>query len=210
MIRRPLVLAALLCAALGVAVLAAGLLGAGAAPAAATAPADDLGALELGAPALDEPAPAEAPTAPPADLVVYVSGAVAAPDVYRLPAGARVKDAVLAAGGLVAAADPAAVNLAAPLADAAHIHIPERGAALQPAASAGGDAADGEEAGVNINTASEAALEALPGIGKTLAARIVSFRESDGPFASVEGLREVSGIGDKLFGQIAPLVTVGP
>ncbi len=202
--RRPRVLAALLCAVLGVALLAAGPLLRGGAGEAAAAPPDDLALL-----ALDEP-PAEPTPAPPAEIVVYVSGAVAAPDVYRLPDGSRVKDAVLAAGGLAVAADLAAVNLAAPLSDAQHIHIPELGAPSAPAVAAGEGGASGGAGAIDLNSASQSALEELPGIGATLAARIVSYRESNGPFASVEGLREVSGIGDKLYDQIAPLIIAGP
>lgn len=217
--RRPRLLAAALCVVLGVAVLAIGpLVGAGAAARPEAAPAgedlaligddlalagEDLAGEDLAL--LDGPAPAPVATPPPDDLVVYVSGAVAAPDVYRLPGGARVKDAVLAAGGLTVGADPAAVNLAAPLADAQHIHIPPIGAAAPAAAETGAP----EGGLIDVNRAGAAELEELPGVGRTLAARIVAHRESQGPFTSVEGLREVTGIGAKLYEQIAPLVTVG-
>jgi competence protein ComEA len=146
------------------------------------------------------------PTAPP--VVVYVSGAVVVPDVYQLPAAARVKDLVLAAGGLSADADADRINLAARIADGEHVYVPRLGeessAAPQSAASAGG--AGGL---VDINAAGAAELDSLPGIGPALAERIITHREENGPFESVEDLRQVKGIGAALFSQIAPLVTAG-
>ncbi len=144
------------------------------------------------------------PTPTTALLVVYVSGAVAAPDVYRLPAGARVIDALQAAGGLTEVADISALNLAAPVRDGEQVRVARMGEtiALPETESA--------SSLINLNRASAAELEELPGIGATLAARIVARRESQGPYRSVEELREVSGIGEKLFTQIAPLVTIEP
>ncbi|NWF79832.1 MAG: helix-hairpin-helix domain-containing protein [Chloroflexi bacterium] len=200
--------AAAACFTLGVLVLALGLAPRLLAPTAREAPPTVLEPLsELDAqmlPALDAPA-----SDPPADLVVYVSGAVFFPDVYQLPPGARVKDLVEAAGGLRPDAAGEHVNLAEPLSDAQHIHIPtlaERSAA--PASPAGAAAPAGGL--LDLNRASAADLEELPGIGPTLAERIVARRTDQGPFRAVEELREVTGIGDKLFAQIAPLVTVEP
>ncbi len=206
--RAPRLVAAAACFALGVLVLALGLAPRLLAPTAREAPPTVLEPLS----ALDEPMlPAlDAPASdPPADLVVYVSGAVFYPDVYQLPPGARVKDLVEAAGGLRPDAAGERVNLAEPLSDAQHIHIPtttELSAA--PAPAAGAAAAAGGL--LDLNRASAADLEELPGIGPTLAERIITRRTEEGPFRAVEELREVSGIGDKLFAQIAPLVTVGP
>lgn len=203
--RRPQLLAAVGCLLIGVAVVAGSLLTGRTAP--VPAPATDLG---LADPLFDvgPPAEAAAPTeATPAEVIVYISGAVAHPDVYRLPAAARVKDAVLAAGGLLPEADHEAVNLAAPLQDADHIHIPRRGEAAP--AQAPQAASGGTERRIDLNTAGTAELEDLPGVGKTLAERIVARREEQGPYRSVEDLREVTGIGAKLFEQIAPLVRVG-
>lgn len=163
---------------------------------------DDLG--DLGVP-IDAIDPAE--PGPPEDLVVYVSGAVVAPEVYRLPAGARVKDAVLAAGGLRPDAAAEQLNLAAPVEDAQHVHVPSRG---EPGAAQDGGVAEASNGLLNLNHASAAELEELPGVGVTLAERIIRYREEQGPFTSVETLREVSGIGERLFAQIAPLVTAGP
>lgn len=144
------------------------------------------------------------PTPTVAPLVVYVSGAVVAPDVYQLGPGARVVDALQAAGGLVELADVSGINLAAQVRDGEHIRVPYAGEAVAQAAAS-------EQPGlINLNRASAAELEELPGIGPTLAARIIDRRTAQGPYRSVEELREVPGIGEKLFSQIAPLVTVGP
>jgi competence protein ComEA len=141
-----------------------------------------------------------------------VSGAVAAPDVYRLPEGARVKDAVLAAGGLRDDAASEDVNLAAPLSDAQHVHIPHIGEAA-PVAAPSAPAPVGQPASgglINLNQANLADLEELPGVGQAIAERIIAYREQQGLFQSVEDLQNVTGIGAKLFAKISPLVTVEP
>ena len=153
--------------------------------------------------ALLEPAEAPAPAAAP-DLVVYVSGAVRSPDVYALPAEARVKDLVVAAGGLSADADSEQINLASRLSDGEHVHVPRRGEAPAPAVPEGQGSAL-----IDINAASAEDLTALPGIGTTTAERIVQYRAENGPFAAVEDLQEVKGIGPALLGKIEALVTVG-
>jgi competence protein ComEA len=161
-------------------------------------------------------APATAPTEEPmpasaaaADVVAYVSGAVMAPDVYRLPALARVKDLVLAAGGFAPEADPAVVNLAAPLSDGAHIHIPRVG---EPVAAVGASpASPGDARGmIDLNHASAAELDALPGIGPAIAERIIAYRDANGPFRELGDLQRVDGIGNALIERIAPLVIIGP
>lgn len=205
--RSPRLLAATICFILGALILATGL-----APRLLPQPApapQGADALE-GLPPLDASALPDAASDAPADLVVYISGAVWYPDVYRLPAGARVADAVAAAGGLRPEAARERVNLAEPLRDAQHVHIAsvsEVAAEASAEASASGGGAGGR---LDLNRASAAELEELPGIGPTLAGRIVARREEQGPFRAVEELREVTGIGEKLFAQIAPLVTVGP
>jgi competence protein ComEA len=143
--------------------------------------------------------------------IVYISGAVLRPDVYRVPAAARVKDVVLAAGGLAADADVGRVNLAEHVADAQHIHIPREGEA-EPAPALADDNTEPASQGalVNLNTASAAELDGLPGIGPAILQRIEEYRTTNGPFQSVEDLRKVKGIGPALFAKIAPLVTVGP
>ncbi len=146
------------------------------------------------------------PTDPP--IVVYISGAVVSPDVYQLPAAARVNDALLASGGPTDAADLEAVNLAAPLKDGQHLTIPAHGTdTVAPPAAAAGPAARGP---LDINGASAADLTELPGIGDAVAGRIVAYRQEHGPFASVDELGEVKGIGPAILEKIAPLVAVQP
>jgi competence protein ComEA len=158
------------------------------------------------------PTEPSAPEATPAPefVVVYISGAVQHPDVYRVPAAARVKDVVLAAGGLTADAAVDKINLADHVTDAQHIHIPRVGE--QDAAPAPTDGAPEENQGglLNINTASAADLDGLPGIGQAIAQRIVEYRTANGPFQTIDDLQKVKGIGPAVFAQIAPLVTVGP
>ncbi|MDQ7029115.1 MAG: ComEA family DNA-binding protein [Ardenticatenia bacterium] len=157
--------------------------------------------------------PTVAPTPTPAPLTVYVSGAVRRPGVYEIPSGSRVVDAVAAAGGLTDEAVPEAINQAAPLQDGVQVHVPS-----QEELSAGAHVApptnlsrpDEPGGAVNINTAGEDELEALPGIGPTLAARIVEYRTVNGPFTTVDELKQVKGIGDKLLERLRPYVTVGP
>lgn len=204
--RSPRLLAAAACFGLGVIVLAVGLF-LRLAPPVTPAPAE----AGLYDPESDEAGmPAQAPTDErPANVVVYITGAVWYPDVYRLPAEGRVKDVVEAAGGLRPDAAVERVNLAEPLRDAQHIHVPSVTEATAEASAAPGDAGGSQADGLlDLNRASAAELEELPGIGPTLAGRIVARRTEQGPFRTVEELREVPGIGEKLFSQIAPLVTV--
>jgi competence protein ComEA len=144
-------------------------------------------------------------------VVVYVTGAVVAPGVRELPAGARVVDAVDAAGGLRPDADTARINLAAPLSDGERVYVPAVGEPNPPpvAGDAGGSGAAGEATGpVNLNDADEAALDALPGIGPATAAAIIQHRQQIGRFTSVDQLLDVRGIGDAKLEQLRPLVTV--
>ncbi|RMI14249.1 ComEA family DNA-binding protein [Cellulomonas triticagri] len=157
---------------------------------------------------------------PDADRVwVHVVGQVLTPGVVALPAGARVADAVEAAGGVLPGADVAALNLAAVVPDGAQVRVPAPGeeppvdAAL---VTTGVDATGGAPAGgpasgsgtVDVNRASAADLQTLPGIGPVLADRIVAWRTDHGPFPSVESLRDVSGIGPALLSRLADLVHV--
>jgi competence protein ComEA len=156
-----------------------------------------------------ETRPNSTPTA--AFVVVYISGAVQQPDVYQVPAVARVKDVVLAAGGLTEDAAIDEINLAEHVADAQHIHIRRRGEASPSSASThDGAAGESNDGPLNINTASAADLDGLPGVGQSIAERIVEYRTANGPFPSVEDLQKVKGIGPALFAKLAPLVAVGP
>jgi competence protein ComEA len=127
---------------------------------------------------------------------------VAHPGLVTLAAGARVADAVTAAGGLVAPADPASVNLAAVVADGQQIAVGVPGSADSAApTSAGGGPVD-------LNAASAAALDALPGIGPVLAQRIVDYRTQHGRFTSVDQLDDVPGIGPALYARLSGQVRV--
>ena len=154
------------------------------------------------------------PTPVQATIVVYVTGAVRAPDVYTLPAEARVKDLVMAAGGLTADADSEQINLAERLKDAEHVHVPRLGEATRTseAAPRGTNVATEsteEDKIVNINTANVAELDTLPGIGPALAQRIVDYRTANGSFASPNDLTNVPGIGSALLEKIAPKISTG-
>jgi competence protein ComEA len=151
------------------------------------------------------------------EVTVHVAGAVAAPGVVTLPAGSRVTDAVDAAGGLLGDADPSRVNLARPLEDGEQLLILREGEEAPlpaPGPSGGPNAADGAVAGgrggpIDLNRATVEQLQTLPGIGPAIAARIVEHRDQHGPFAVPGDLRDVSGIGEKRFQDLADLVTVG-
>lgn len=139
---------------------------------------------------------------PPASVFVHVSGAVTRPGLYVLADGARVVDAVSAAGGFADGAAADAVNLARGVGDGEQLHVPRQGEEPEPAARPSGDGR------VNLNTADEALLDTLPRIGPALAARIVQWREANGRFTSVDDLLAVSGIGDKMLETLRDLVTV--
>ncbi|GIV97142.1 MAG: hypothetical protein KatS3mg057_1799 [Herpetosiphonaceae bacterium] len=168
-------------------------------------------ALQEVVPAAPEDLAEELPAPSPELIVVYVSGAVANPGVYRLDEGARVDDVIRAAGGPVADAALTRVNLAARIHDEQHIHIPHVGEdtpAAQPPPGGGGTAGVGRK--LNINTATTEELDALPQIGPTTAQRIVEYRTANGPFDQPEDLLQVKGIGPAVFEVISDLITVGP
>jgi competence protein ComEA len=139
-----------------------------------------------------------------ATVVVSVVGLVVRPGLVTLPEGARVADAVAAAGGLLPEADPASVNLAAPVVDGQQIAVGVPGAA-PPAAPAGNAPPGGP---VDLNSATVADLDALPGIGPVLAQRIVDHRDANGRFTTVEQLDDVPGIGPAIYAELAELVRV--
>lgn len=143
------------------------------------------------------------PDASPAVVVVHVVGAVAAPGVVRLPAGSRVVDALSAAGGATGDADLARLNLARVLVDGEQVVVPRPGDVL-PVTTGEQATAGGTGGLVDLNTASVAELDELPGVGPVLAQRIVDRR----PFTSVDELDEVSGVGPTLLERLRPLVTV--
>lgn len=147
---------------------------------------------------------------------IHVVGAVRSPGVVSVPAGARVSDAVTAAGGLQGA-DATAINLARVLTDGEQIHVLRPGETPPPAAAGAGasPAATGAEGSaspsgglVNLNTADLAALDTLPGVGPVTAQRILDWRTEHGRFSSVDELGEVSGIGDKALARLRAKATV--
>jgi competence protein ComEA len=162
---------------------------------------------------------------PPGPVTVHVSGAVHRPGLVELPPGSRVGHAIEAAGGLGPGADLATVNLARPLSDGEQVHVLREGEAPPtpaaptdpPAAAGGAGAAEpvapgggvDAEGRVDLNRASAAELETLPGIGPAKAAAIVEHRETHGPYAEPGDIRAVSGIGEKTFQQLADRITTG-
>lgn len=148
-----------------------------------------------------------------ATLLVHVLGAVARPGLVELTDGARVVDAIAAAGGLAADADPSGVNLARAVADGEQLTVPVVGQAAPsgPGESAGGAGATGGSPGdglVHLNTATLADLDTLPRIGPALAQRILDWRDANGPFTGVDQLREVAGIGEATFAGLVDLVAL--
>ncbi|WP_410050691.1 helix-hairpin-helix domain-containing protein [Actinomyces sp. MRS3W] len=149
------------------------------------------------------------------ELVIHVAGAVTTPGVVTLPAGSRVVDAIDAAGGALPDADTDQLNLARVLQDGEQVRVPHQGEDAstweeQTGVSGDGSRDTGAGAGgrININTASATELETLPGIGPALAQRIVDYREEHGPFAAVDDLTEVSGIGAAKLEALRDEVTV--
>lgn len=141
------------------------------------------------------------------EVVVHVAGAVSSPGVYTLPADSRVDDAVRAAGA-TADADLSQLNLAQKLADGQKITVPAAGETPAPADNAAPSDSSQSGALININTATQEELESLPSIGEVRAQAIITYREEHGGFRTIDELKEVSGIGDKIFADISPHVTV--
>lgn len=158
-----------------------------------------------GAPSVQPVAPlVPEASAPVGKLVVHVAGAVRQPGLYELNEGSRVSDAVARAGGATAKADTAAVNLAAPLADGIQVLIPSRVAGAASAAAAG---SGGIAPRVSLSSATEAELDALPGIGPVTAQKIIAYRSQHGGFASADDLDAIPGIGPARIEQLRDLVT---
>ncbi|MEU7935317.1 ComEA family DNA-binding protein [Micromonospora echinofusca] len=155
---------------------------------------------------------AEPATTTAGELVVAVAGKVRRPGLVRVPAGARVADAVEAAGGALPGVDVALLNPARKVTDGELILVgvaAPPGAASAPGAAPGGaPGAPGAGGRLNLNTATLAQLDALPGVGPVLAQRILTHRDQQGGFRSVGDLRQVDGIGDARYEQLKDLVTV--
>lgn len=136
----------------------------------------------------------EASTPIVTEVVVHVAGRVEQPGLIRLPSGSRVADAIDAAGGALKPRDLDSVNLARVLIDGEQIQV--------------GAEAGSTDTGININSASAAELEALPGIGPVLAARIVEWRTANGPFTSIDDLGQVGGIGNSVLEELRSMARV--
>lgn len=146
-------------------------------------------------------------SAAPAELIVDVAGWVRHPGVYRFDPGARIVDAVERAGGARDGADLMVLNLAAPLTDGQQVLVPKKGQTVAPIGTAG-TVGGTTGALVNINTADEPTLETLNGVGPVTAAAIIKYREENGPFATVDQLDAVSGIGPATLEELRDQVTV--
>lgn len=155
-----------------------------------------------------------APEPAPASMRIHLSGEVVVPAVYELPPGAILQDAIEAAGGLTDGAAADIVNLALPLTSGMHIHIPAADRVdsapplIEEALPAATLAPRATGQLINLNTATSAELETLPGIGPSTAQKIIDFRVANGPFATIEEIQNVSGIGPGKLEQIRELVTV--
>jgi competence protein ComEA len=139
------------------------------------------------------------PTATPGMLSIYISGAVASPGVYKLPEGSRVESAVQAAGGFLPGAEKDNINLAMLLTDGQQINVP--GIV---------DSSHVNIGRVNINTATAAELNTLPGIGPTTAQSILDYRLQHGPFQVIQDIQNVPGVGPATYALIKDYITVGP
>ncbi len=159
--------------------------------------------------------PAAHARAPIAPLVVYVAGQVRNPGLYRVPAGSRVGDALRKAGGFATQADRAGVNLAEIVQDGEEIRVPRIGEGTPPAGRKAARkkrsrarSSQGPRVSVDLNSAGADELAQLPGVGQTLAARIVAYRAQNGPFASADELADVSGMTQRRIDAIAQYLIV--
>lgn len=167
---------------------------------------------------------AQEPKQPEAEWFVYITGSVHNPGIYKLPAGSRFFHLVEAAGGMNSLADPTALNMAEPLEDGTHVHVPSKSEslpenlaapsaaprAISPQTRSQPKAASPKTVRVNINQASQEELTSLKGIGPVLAKNIVEYRQKNGRFLYVEDLLQVKGIGAKKLEGFRDNVTVGP
>jgi len=147
-------------------------------------------------------------------IKVYIVGEVKNPGLYSLPRYSRIGDVVKAAGGLEPSADKAAINLAAQVSDGEKIIIAaiqnnETDSSNSVSSTKSASQQLSKENPLNINTATVEQLDLLPGIGPTRAADIIAYRQSNGPFASIEAIQKVPGIGQTTFDRIKDLITVG-
>jgi competence protein ComEA len=150
------------------------------------------------------PVPTEKP------LIVYITGAVPRAGVYALPQGARVQDAISAAGGFLAEAEKSQINLAALLEDGEKLDIPYIEGAVPVVGTPGPTVVAATTELVNINTASIEELDTLPGIGPKTAEAIIAYREEHGPFVETKDIVNVVGVGPVTYERFKDRITVGP
>jgi competence protein ComEA len=144
-----------------------------------------------------------------ATLVVHVVGTVARPGIVTVPIGARVADAIAAAGGALPGTDMSSINLARLVTDGEQVVVGLPPPAVAPPTGAQGDGSAGVAGGpLDLNAATVDQLQDLPGVGPVLAQRIVEWRNANGRFTSVEELQEVSGIGEQRLAELRDLVRV--
>ncbi|KXK12142.1 MAG: helix-hairpin-helix repeat-containing competence protein ComEA [Chloroflexi bacterium OLB14] len=161
-----------------------------------------------------QPAPTKSP------IAVHVIGAVPRPGLYEFVEGARVQDAIDAAGGLLSSANVDSINLAALLEDGQQLNIPYKAgeestqglstaeSPILPTEASPTNSGNESTELININTATVEELDSLPGIGPTIAQRIVAYRNENGPFNTIEDIQNVSGVGPSTFEEIKDLITV--
>ncbi|TWH48745.1 ComEA family DNA-binding protein [Sporomusa sp. KB1] len=142
------------------------------------------------------------------EVVVYVSGGVNKPGVYKLPQGSRIVDAVTAAGGFALGADPVKINLALHLKDEMQVNVPYTVTAAGNGTPNSGASDSKSDDKININTASAAELDKLPGIGPALAERIAQFRTANGAFSDLADLKKVPGIGEAKYNQFKDKISL--
>lgn len=160
-----------------------------------------------------EPTPLPTPEPTAGLMSVYVSGAVANTAVYQLPPGSIVEQAIEAAGGFANTADKNAINLAQSLTDGMQIYVPSQGETImeEMVISAEANTTNNTSTNdlININTATAEELDVLPGIGPGTAQNIIEYRQANGPFAAIENIMDVPGIGEGKFNDLKDLITVG-
>ena len=145
----------------------------------------------------------------PRSVYVYLTGCVAEPGLYELEEGSRVADVIESAGGFTEDAATNKINLARPIADGEQIDVLSNDDATDHTSSEEAPSNTGQPAGpVNINSANEAQLDTLPGVGPSVAAKIIASREAEGPFTSKEDLQRVSGIGPKKYAELEAYICI--
>ncbi|EIJ78947.1 hypothetical protein PB1_15354 [Bacillus methanolicus PB1] len=157
---------------------------------------------------LEEPQKEEAADTTQKIIMADIKGAVKTPGVYKAEEGERVIDLIDKAGGLTSDADASKVNFSIRVADEMVIYIPKKGEEAEGYSGNSTFTAGGESTLVNINSADSSELETLPGIGPSKSAAIIEYREKNGPFKTIEEIKNIRGFGEKTFEKLKDLITV--